>query len=249
MFAPESIAVIGATEAPGSVGRALLKNQAYLHGTEAQVEQIHQSFGQQLSLLNNLLQAGSLKSYRGPIYPVNLKRDRVLGLRAFPKIGAVPNRVNLAIIATPAATVPDVVQECAEAGVTGAMIISAGFKECGPLGAKLEEAIVARRGQMRIVGPNCLGVMIPRLRLNATFAPRLAKDGDLAFCRRGYQAPLRLTTSGLLRKRIRRGSPCTWYDDIAEDWRATRTWGYRRRQQAMAKVFRSVGYRQFATPT
>jgi acetyltransferase len=148
MFAPESIAVIGATEAPGSVGRALLKN---------------------------------LKSYRGPIYPVNLKRDRVLGLRAFPKIGAVPNPVNLAIIATPAATVPDVVQECAEAGVTGAMIISAGFKECGPLGAKLEEAIVARRGQMRIVGPNCLGVMIPRLRLNATFAPRLAKDGDLAF--------------------------------------------------------------------
>ena len=94
MFAPESIAVIGATEAPGSVGRALLKN---------------------------------LKSYRGPIYPVNLKRDRVLGLRAFPKIGAVPNPVNLAIIATPAATVPDVVQECAEAGVTGAMIISAGF--------------------------------------------------------------------------------------------------------------------------
>ena len=148
MFAPESIAVIGATEAPGSVGRALLRN---------------------------------LKSYRGPIYPVNLKRDRVLGLRALPKIGAVPNRVDLAIIATPAATVPDVVQECAEAGVTGAMIISAGFKECGPLGAKLEEAILARRGQMRIVGPNCLGVMIPRLRLNATFAPRLAKDGDLAF--------------------------------------------------------------------
>jgi acetyltransferase len=61
------------------------------------------------------------------------------------------------------------------------MIVSAGFKECGPLGAKLEESIVARRGQMRIVGPNCLGVMIPRLGLNATFAPRLAKDGHLAF--------------------------------------------------------------------
>src|SRR6266403_1965371 len=137
MFAPESIALIGATEAAGSVGRVLLEN---------------------------------LKSYHGPVYPVNLRRHTVLGLPAFPKIGAVPNRVNLAIIATPAATVPDVVQECAEAGVTGAMIISAGFKECGPLGAKLEEAIVALRGQMRIVGPNCLGVMIPRLRLNATFA-------------------------------------------------------------------------------
>jgi len=61
------------------------------------------------------------------------------------------------------------------------MIVSAGFKECGHLGAKLEEAIVARRGQMRIVGPECLGVMIPRLGLNATFAPCLAKDGHLAF--------------------------------------------------------------------
>src|SRR5271166_781732 len=148
MFAPETIALIGATEAAGSVGRVLLEN---------------------------------LKSYHGPVYPVNLRRHTVLGLPAFPKIGAVPGRVDLAIIATPAATVPEVLQECAEVGVTGAMIVSAGFKECGPLGAKLEEAIVARRGQMRIVGPNCLGVMIPRLGLNATFAPRLAKDGHLAF--------------------------------------------------------------------
>ena len=148
MFAPESIALIGATEAPGSVGRVLVEN---------------------------------LKSYHGLVYPVNLKRETILGVPAFPKIGAVPDHIDLAIIATPAATVPEVLQECAEAGVTGAMIVSAGFKECGPLGAKLEEAIVARRGQMRIVGPNCLGVMIPRLGLNATFAPRLAKDGHLAF--------------------------------------------------------------------
>src|SRR5215469_11839491 len=148
MFAPESIALIGATEAPGSVGRALLEN---------------------------------LKSYDGQIYPVNLRRRSVLGLPAFPKIGAVPGRVDLAIIATPAATVPDVVQECADAGVTGAMIISAGFRESGPLGAKLEEAILARRGQMRVVGPNCLGVMIPGIGLNGTFAPRLAGDGHLAF--------------------------------------------------------------------
>jgi len=148
MFAPESIALIGATETPGSVGRVLLEN---------------------------------LKSYNRPVYPVNLRRHSVLGLPAFPRIGVIPSRVDLAIIATPAATVPDVVQECAEAGVTGAMIISAGFRESGPLGAKLEEAIVARRGQMRIVGPNCLGVMIPRIGLNGTFAPRLAGDGHLAF--------------------------------------------------------------------
>jgi acetyltransferase len=148
MFAPESIALIGATETPGSVGRVLLEN---------------------------------LKSYDGLVYPVNLRRHSVLGLPAFPNIGAVPSRVDLAIIATPAATVPEVVQECAEAGVTGAMIISAGFRESGPLGAKLEQAIMARRGQMRIVGPNCLGVMIPRIGLNGTFAPRLAGDGHLAF--------------------------------------------------------------------
>lgn len=148
MFAPEAVAVIGATERPGSVGRALLEN---------------------------------LQSYRSPVYPVNPKRRRVLGVPAFPKIGAIPDHVDLAIIATPAATVPDIVQECAEAGVTGAVVISAGFKESGPVGAELEEIIAADRGQMRIVGPNCLGVMIPRLSLNATFAPRLAKDGHLAF--------------------------------------------------------------------
>jgi len=148
MFAPESLAVIGATEVPGSVGRALVEN---------------------------------LKSYRRHVYSVNLKRDTILGVPAYPKIGSVPDHVDLAIIATPAATVPGIVKECAEAGVTGAMIISSGFKECGPLGAKLEEAIVARCGQMRIVGPNCLGVMIPRLGLNATFASRLARDGRLAF--------------------------------------------------------------------
>src|SRR5260221_1208215 len=123
----------------------------------------------------------NLKSYRGPVYPVNRKQHRVLGVPAFPKFGTIPDHVDLAIVATPAATVPDVVEECAAAGVTGAVVISAGFKECGPVGAKLEEAVAARRGQMRIVGPNCLGVMIPRLSLNATFASRLAKDGHLAF--------------------------------------------------------------------
>ena len=148
MFAPESVAVIGATETPGSVGRALMEN---------------------------------LKSYCGLVYPVNRKRDTILGIPAYPKIGAVPDHVDLAIIATPAATVPDIIKECAEAEVTGTMIISSGFKECGPAGAKLQEAIVARRGQMRILGPNCLGVMIPRLGLNATFASRLARDGSLAF--------------------------------------------------------------------
>ena len=144
MFTPESFAVIGATEAPGSVGRALVEN---------------------------------LKSYRGLVYPVNLKRDTILGVPAFPKIGAVPDHIDLAIIATPAATVPEVVQECAEAGATGAMIVSAGFKECGPSGAQLEEAIVARRGQMRIVGPNCLAWQKTVISLSSTkAAPSIARS-------------------------------------------------------------------------
>jgi len=148
MFAPESVAVIGATETPGTVGRSLAEN---------------------------------LKSYRGRMYPVNLKRDTILGMPAFSRISAVPDHVELAVIATPAATVPNVVQECAEAGVTGAIIVSAGFRECGPSGANLEEEVAAHRGKMRIVGPNCLGIMIPRLGLNATFASNLARDGHLAF--------------------------------------------------------------------
>ena len=148
MFAPESVALIGATETPGTVGRSLAQN---------------------------------LKPYRGRIYPVSLKRDTILGMPAFTKISAVPDQVELAIIATPAATVPNMVQECAEAGVTGAIIVSAGFRESGALGAKLEKEVAAHRGQMRIVGPNCLGIMIPRLGLNATFAANLARDGHLAF--------------------------------------------------------------------
>jgi acetyltransferase len=148
MFAPETVAVIGATETPGTVGRTLAEN---------------------------------LKSYRGRVYPVNLKRNTVLDMPAFSKITSVPDHVDLAVIATPAATVPNVVQECAKAGVTGAIIVSAGFRECGPSGVNLVEGIAARRGQMRIVGPNCLGIMIPRLGLNATFAANLARDGRLAF--------------------------------------------------------------------
>jgi Acyl-CoA synthetase (NDP forming) len=74
-----------------------------------------------------------------------------------------------------------VVSECAEAGVKGAVIISAGFRECGAVGVQLEEAILARRGDMRLIGPNCLGVMIPRQSLNATFAKTMARPGNVAF--------------------------------------------------------------------
>ena len=105
----------------------------------------------------------------------------ILGQKAFSQISDVPADVDLAVIATPAATVPEIVGECAAANVKGAVIISAGFKECGPAGAELEKQILAQRGRMRIIGPNCVGVMLPHLGLNATFAKPLALPGNIGF--------------------------------------------------------------------
>ncbi|HVO32720.1 MAG TPA: acetate--CoA ligase family protein, partial [Elusimicrobiota bacterium] len=151
-FRPTTVAVIGATEAPGTVGRTILKNL------------VNTPFG-------------------GTVFPVNPKRPSVLGIKAYPRIGDVPEKVDLAVIATPAPTVPAVIRECVDAGIKGAIVISAGFKETGPAGVELERQIMveARRGQMRVVGPNCLGVMNPILGLNASFAPALALPGSVGF--------------------------------------------------------------------
>jgi acetyltransferase len=151
-FHPQSVAVIGATEAPHSVGR---------------------------SILSNLKDA----PFPGKIYPVNPKRDTLLGLRGYRSIAAVPEPVDLAVIATPAATVPGVVRECVDAGVAAAIVISAGFKEIGERGAALEAEILeeARKGGMRIIGPNCLGLMSPHHKLNATFASTMARPGHIGF--------------------------------------------------------------------
>lgn len=148
MFAPESVAVIGAGETPGSVGRALMEN---------------------------------LQAFSRRVYPVNPNRPTVLGQKAYSGIGAIKAPIDLAVIATPAATVPGIVSECAAAGVKGAVIVSAGFKECGPAGVELEREILARHGRMRIIGPNCVGVMLPHLGLNATFAKPLALPGNIGF--------------------------------------------------------------------
>ena len=152
LFRPRNVAVIGATEEQSSVGR---------------------------SLLFNLQQT----SFGGSLYPVNPRRSIVLGLPCYPSIGAVSERVDLAVIATPARTVPGIVGECVAAGVEGAIIISAGFKETGDKGAALEREILreARKGKMRIVGPNCLGLMSPHSGLNATFASSMARPGHLGF--------------------------------------------------------------------
>lgn len=152
IFAPKSIAVIGATETPGSVGRTIIWN-----------------------LISN--------PFGGTVYPVNLKRPSVLGIRAYPDISAVPEQVDLAVVVTPAQTVPGVIGECVDAGVKSAIIISAGFKETGEKGVELERQVMehARRGRMRIIGPNCLGVMSPTTGLNATFASGMAQRGSVGF--------------------------------------------------------------------
>jgi acetyltransferase len=152
IFSPKTVAVIGATEKAGSVGRTVIWNL------------ISSPFG-------------------GTVYPVNPKRENILGIRAYPHIKELPDKIDLAVIVTPAPTVPGIIEECVEAGVKGAIVISAGFKEVGPEGAKLETQILeyARRGKMRIIGPNCLGVMNPLTGLNATFATAAAQPGGVAF--------------------------------------------------------------------
>src|SRR5215475_10969791 len=148
MFSPKSVALIGASEKPDSVGRALLEN---------------------------------IQSFPGRFFPINPNYATLLGQKTFPKIADVPEGIDLAVIATPAATVPRIVAECAAVGVKGAVIISAGFKESGPAGAELEKQILERRGKMRIIGPNCVGVMLPHIGLNATFAKPLALPGNIGF--------------------------------------------------------------------
>lgn len=131
------------------------------------------------TIMSNLM-AGS---FGGKIYPVNPKRSSVFGLTSYPTIADVPEQVDLAIIVTPAATVPSLVAECVKAKVKSAIIISAGFKELGAPGLALEQEILyhAKKGRMPIIGPNCLGVMNPHYGLNATFAKGMALPGNLAF--------------------------------------------------------------------
>jgi len=151
IFRPDSVAVIGATERPGSVGRTLLWN-----------------------LLSS--------PFGGMVFPVNPSHRQVLGIQAYPNVKAIPEQVSLAVILTPAPTVPDIVRDCVEAGIPSALIISAGFKEHGEAGQALEAEILRlARGRMRIVGPNCLGVMNPVRGLNATFAQTIARPGNVAF--------------------------------------------------------------------
>ena len=134
IFKPKSIAVIGASEKTGSPGYRVFRN---------------------------LIGSG----YEGVVYPVNPNRESVQGVQAYPTINDVPKIVDLAIIITPAKIVPDILEQCGKKGIKGILIITAGFKEIGPEGAALEQQLfkIKKKYNMRVLGPNCVGFIMPIL--------------------------------------------------------------------------------------
>lgn len=125
----------------------------------------------------------NLLNFQGELYPVNPHADDILGKKVFPSISAIPGPVEMVVIATPAEFVPGIVKEAGEKGAKSAVILTAGFKETGEAGRLLEEELlmVARETGIRIVGPNCLGVIIPPLDLNATFDVQSPLSGQIGF--------------------------------------------------------------------
>lgn len=150
-FTPKSIAVIGASTHPEKIGFAITKN--ILDGR----------FG-------------------GKIYPINLDCDNLLGLKCYPSVLSVKDKIDLAVIAVPAQVVGTVLTDCGKAGIKYAIIISAGFAEAGPEGAKRQEGIrkVAGLYGIRVLGPNCLGVIDPVHHLNASFATNMPEKRNIA---------------------------------------------------------------------
>jgi acetyltransferase len=151
IFKPKSIAVIGASDKAGSPGYRVFRN---------------------------LIGSG----YEGVVYPINPNRESVQGVHAYKTITELPKVVDLAIIITPAITVPDILEQCGKMGVKGVLIITAGFKEIGPQGAALEQQLfgIKKKYNMRILGPNCVGFIMPYLNLNASFTGSNPDKGNIA---------------------------------------------------------------------
>lgn len=152
LFAPKSVAVFGASDRVDSIGQIVFQN---------------------------MLESG----YQGGLYPINPKSAEVQGKKAYATIADIGEAVELVVIATPPQTVPGIIEECGKLGVKAAVIITAGFGETGPKGQALEHAVLenASRYGIRLIGPNCLGVMRPSIGLNATFNKGGANSGNLAF--------------------------------------------------------------------
>jgi acetyltransferase len=153
IFKPQRIALVGVTQNPNSVSGTVLRN---------------------------LVASG----FRGVVYPVNPDVEAVLGVPCYREIAALPRTPDLAVICSPAEQVPQAIRACGEAGILGVIVISAGFRETGDAGRALEAELLAearRFDGMRIIGPNCLGVIVPQLALNVTFANGMPKPGHIAF--------------------------------------------------------------------
>lgn len=154
IFKPQSIAVVGASRRVGSIGR---------------------------ELMHNLIEY----NFHGKVFPVNPKADYIHSIKAFPTVSAIPDPVDLAIIVVPREEVLGVIDDCGQKGVKGLVVITAGFKETGEEGGRVEEQLKERvkRYGMRMVGPNCMGVMNthPEVRMDATFAPTLPLPGRIGF--------------------------------------------------------------------
>ncbi|MFA6042242.1 MAG: acetate--CoA ligase family protein [Patescibacteria group bacterium] len=147
---PRSIAVVGASHDRKKIGNVLFRNCL--------------GFG-----------------YRGKVYPVNPTAKRIEGKRAYASIGSLPVRPDLVIIATPAVTVPAVLRDAVRARAKAVIVISAGFAETGMVGTKLERQImaIAKKGKLALLGPNCLGMVLPHLKLNASFSQGMPDVGNV----------------------------------------------------------------------
>ncbi|WP_347840641.1 CoA-binding protein [uncultured Draconibacterium sp.] len=153
IFRPKRIALVGVSNNPDSVGGITLRN---------------------------LVGGG----FNGVVYPVNPKREAVFGIPCYPDVKSLPKTPDLAVIMTSAQAVPQLVKDCGEAGIHGVIIMSAGFKESGDEGKKLEAQVKAEKAKfpdMRIIGPNCLGILVPGLNMNVSFASGMPKKGHVAF--------------------------------------------------------------------
>ena len=156
LFEPESIAIVGASEKPNSIG---------------------------VTLVRNMLDTG----YKGSLFFVNPKHETVFGGKSYPSVDAIPHRLDIAVICTRANSVPDIIDACGRAGCRNAIIISGGFAEAGPRGSALQRAALenARRHGMRVIGPNCLGIMRPGSQINLTFAHGFAHPGTVGLISHG----------------------------------------------------------------